>query len=208
MTVKPTDARSPKSTHHHGDLRNALVAAGIAILEEEGLQALSLRKCAARAGVSHAAPAHHFEGIRGLRGAIASEAFALFSRRMLAAANAEGDSPQDRLKGICRGYLQFGLSHRALLDTIFGIDIADVQRERIEHEDSSAYQILSDACAPFVPEGTQPEVVEFQVWSLIHGYTSLFLRGHFGCDTPKSIDDGPFDLVMGLLDRVGQPPKP
>ncbi|WP_270729249.1 TetR/AcrR family transcriptional regulator [Shimia sp. Alg240-R146] len=202
MTLK-----TPKKSHHHGDLRNALIKAGIEILEEGGIDALSLRKCAARAGVSHAAPAHHFDGLSGLKGAIASEAFAVFSRHMLEAAQSEGDSPQARLKGICRGYVQFGLAHRALLDTIFGIEMSDLQREPIEHDDSSAYQILRDACAPFVPDGTQPEVVEFQVWSLIHGYTMLFVRGHLGEIMPTDVADGPFEEVMALLDRVGTPPK-
>ncbi|KPA22053.1 HTH-type transcriptional regulator BetI [Shimia sp. SK013] len=202
MTLK-----TPKKSHHHGDLRNALIKAGIEILEEGGIDALSLRKCAARAGVSHAAPAHHFDGLPGLKGAIASEAFAVFSRHMLEAAQSEGDSPQARLKGICRGYVQFGLAHRALLDTIFGIDMSDLRREPIEHDDSSAYQILRDACAPFVPDGTQPEVVEFQVWSLIHGYTMLFVRGHLGEIMPTDVTDGPFEEVMALLDRVGTAPK-
>ncbi|SFK50968.1 transcriptional regulator, TetR family [Shimia haliotis] len=203
MTVK-----SLKKSHHHGDLRNALINAGIEILEEDGLDALTLRKCAARAGVSHAAPAHHFDGLPGLKGAIASEAFGIFSRHMLEAARSEGDSANARLRGICRGYVQFGLSHRALLDTIFGIDMTELEREPIEHDDSSAYQILRDACAPFVPAGTQPEVVEFQVWSLIHGYTMLFVRGHFGCTAPSDVADGPFDQVMALLDRIGTAPKP
>jgi DNA-binding transcriptional regulator YbjK len=55
-----------KKKPHHGNLRAALVSAGIELLEEGGLEALTLRKCAARAGVSHAAPAHHFEGLQGL----------------------------------------------------------------------------------------------------------------------------------------------
>lgn len=198
--------KTHKKSHHHGDLRNALIKAGIEILEEGGIDALSLRKCAARAGVSHAAPAHHFDGLPGLKGAIASEAFAVFSRHMLEAAQSEGSSARARLKGICRGYVQFGLAHRALLDTIFGIDMSELAREPIEHDDSSAYQILRDACAPFVPDGTRPEVVEFQVWSLIHGYTMLFVRGHFGETMPAEVADGPFEEVMALLDRVGSAP--
>ncbi|MGH8432616.1 MAG: TetR family transcriptional regulator, partial [Solimonas sp.] len=53
-------ARKRSRTYHHGDLREALVAAAIALLEEKGLSGFTLRQCARRAGVSHAAPAHHF----------------------------------------------------------------------------------------------------------------------------------------------------
>lgn len=203
MTVKDT-----KKRHHHGDLRNALIRAGVEILEEGGMDALTLRKCAARAGVSHAAPAHHFDGLQGLKLAIAQEAFDRFSAFMTEAAAAEGDSPRDHLRGICRGYLQFGLNHRALLQIIFGIDASDILSERIQPDDSQSYTILRDACAPFVPEGTRPEVIEFQVWSLIHGYTQLFLSGRFGAIAPTDVADGPFDEVMSLLDRIGTAPKP
>ncbi|PSL20391.1 TetR/AcrR family transcriptional regulator [Shimia abyssi] len=198
MTQTPT-----KPAHHHGDLRNALIKAGISLLDEGGIAALTLRKCAARAGVSHAAPAHHFDGLAGLKSAVAQEAFRLFSRHMMDAANAEGPSPRDRLRGICRGYVQFGLTHRALLETMFGLDAESLLRERIDPGDSDAYQILRDTCAPFVPPDTQKEVIEFQVWSLVHGYTMLFVSGRLGCLHPKNLGDGPFDQVMALLDRIG-----
>ncbi len=67
MTLNP-----PEKPHHHGNLREALIVAGIEILKEGGLPALTLRACAARAGVSHAAPAHHFDGLPGLVTAIAA----------------------------------------------------------------------------------------------------------------------------------------
>ena len=204
----PMTAKETKKPHHHGDLSNALIKAGIDILEEGGMDALTLRKCAARAGVSHAAPAHHFDGLRGLKVAIAQEAFDRFSQHMTKAAAAEGDSPRDQLRGICRGYLQFGLAHRALLDIIFGIDASEVLSQQIQPDDSHAYMILRKACAPFVPESTRPEIIEFQVWSLIHGYTQLFLSGRFGAIAPTDVADGPFDEVMSLLDRIGTAPKP
>ena len=61
-----------KKQHHHGNLREALITAGVGLLNEGGLSALTLRKCAARAGVSHAAPAYHFKGLNGLLTAIAA----------------------------------------------------------------------------------------------------------------------------------------
>ena len=77
----------PPKPHHHGNLRNALIEAGIDLLKEGGLPNLTLRKCAALAGVSHAAPAHHFDGLDGLRQAIASEGFSRFRQAMLDASD-------------------------------------------------------------------------------------------------------------------------
>ena len=59
-----------KKKYHHGNLKPALVTAGMEILEEDGLRALTLRAIAARVGVSHTAPKNHFGSLRGLLTAI------------------------------------------------------------------------------------------------------------------------------------------
>ena len=71
-----------RQSYHHGDLHNALLAAAVALVEEDGLEALSLRKVAARVGVSHAAPEHHFPTLRHLLNAMAITGFDLFTRSM------------------------------------------------------------------------------------------------------------------------------
>ena len=113
---------SPPSSHsRQRDLRNTLVRAGIDLLEEGGIEALTLRKCAARAGVSHAAPAHHFDGLAGLKAAIAAEGFRIFSNYMREA-RAQGDqSARGQLKSICRGYLQFGVDHGGILQFLWNV---------------------------------------------------------------------------------------
>ena len=188
-----------KKKHHHGNLKEALVDAGIELLEENGIDGLTLRKCAARAGVSHAAPAHHFDGLVGLKTAIAQQGFRIFSKYL--EDGLEGiENPRDRLRCICRGYLAFGLEHPGLLNVIFGTGLAALVPDN--REGSYAYDILRGVCAPFVPEGQNPQVIEIQVWSLIHGFTLLYLAGEFG-SPPPPIGDGPFEQVMSLLDRIG-----
>ena len=68
-------ANTPKRPYHHGNLRAVLLEAALAEIAERGPQALSLRELARRAGVSHAAPAHHFGDKPGLLTAIAAEGF-------------------------------------------------------------------------------------------------------------------------------------
>ncbi|OUS38487.1 TetR family transcriptional regulator [Rhodobacterales bacterium 56_14_T64] len=186
--------------HHHGDLRTALIQAGISLLSEGGKESLTLRKCAARAGVSHAAPAHHFDGLAGLRAAIAKEGFRLFRLSMLAACDDNNPSDLDRLKGICSGYLNFAIENPALFDLIFSAAPMAGFEADLEQGTTFAYKVLRDACAPVVPEGQDPMVVETQVWSLIHGYTNLYMAGRFGPVDPTQQARGPFDAVMALLD--------
>ena len=190
----------PRPGHHHGNLHQALVQAGIDLLEEGGLDALSLRKCAARAGVSHAAPAHHFDGLPGLRAAIAEEGFARFSTYMQTARDTGEQTPLGRLKSICRGYLQFGIDHPGILNVIFGQrGLASMKPGN--RETAHAYLILRDVCAPFVPAGTDSRVIEIRVWSLIHGFTLLTMSGEFNAPD-QLLDADLFDSVMDVLPQI------
>lgn len=195
--------RNLKKPHHHGNLRDALIQAGIALLTEGGKESLTLRRCAARAGVSHAAPAHHFDGVTGLRAAIAKEGFRRFRTSMLEAREAGVQTAKGRVKSICSGYLNFAIANPALFDLIFSFDAIVMLEQDLEQGSAHAYEVLREACAPFVPKGEYPVVIETQVWSLIHGYSQLYLSGRFGPVNPALDTRGPFEQVMALLDRIG-----
>ena len=169
-----------KKKHHHGDLRESLILAGLALLEEGGPEALTLRKCAAKAGVSHAAPAHHFNGVMSLNAAIIARGYKKFTETMLEYLNVSEDSPRHRLLAICEGYLDFSRSHGALFHLMFQ-DYSDAKRQlndsvlqELNRESEAAYTVLHNACAPFAPIGGQAQGTEVVVWSLVHGYATLF----------------------------------
>ncbi|MFQ1702109.1 TetR/AcrR family transcriptional regulator [Loktanella agnita] len=186
--------------HHHGNLRAALVQAGLSILASEGLQALTLRRCAQRAGVSHAAPAHHFDGLVGLKGAIAQQGLVQLRNTMLAAS---GDAGGDlaRLRAICRGYLDFATAHPALFRLMFGFE-AHERQHMLSDGNAAAYDVLRTACRPFVTPDRPASVLETQVWSLIHGYSTLYLAGNLIAEIQAVPDGGPFADVMAALDRI------
>lgn len=174
--------------HHHGNLRAALVLAGLELIEKEGGDALTLRKCALKAGVSHAAPAHHFDGLRGLRAAIIAHGHELFATAMLDASFKSDPSPHARLDAVCRGYINFATAHTALFKFMFQPhditpdDLNKPTREAFLEKTNASYQILRDACAPFgKSESKFPDelasgnmAIETMVWSLVHGYAMLF----------------------------------
>lgn len=187
-------------------LRDALIDAGCALLSEGGLEALTLRRCAARAGVSHAAPAHHFDGLPGLLAAIGQRGFTLFADAMEHEA-ACADTPRARLHAICRGYLRFAQNHDALFTLMFskGRKVA-APDPGLQQAAARAYGILQDVCAPFVPEGVAHEVIEAQVWSLIHGYAFLAVYGQFGPNGGPIGEAAHANAVMALLDQIGEAP--
>lgn len=165
--------------YHHGDLRNALVQAGLEILDQEGLNGLSLRKVAARAGVSHTAPAHHFTNREGLFVAIAAHGFDRFRDHMVEDRFAGGTSPRDQLVGISRGYLRFSREQPALFRLIFSFEYKNHPDSDLQAASLRAYNVLAEVCALFEPDPAGPGINELKVWSTVHGYAtlSLFRRG-------------------------------
>lgn len=185
-----------RTSHHHGNLREALIEAGLTLLAQDGIAGLSLRKCAALAGVSHAAPAHHFDGVAGLLDAIAARGFTIFADAMEAEAARGPDEPRARLEAICLAYFDFAKAHPDLFDLMFRqVWPLAGNSEELGVAGARAYGVLSTACGPFVPPGTEPVVVETQVWSLIHGYAVLALVGKLGRNRPMA----PVGQVLALL---------
>lgn len=107
----PSDSARP---YHHGDLRRAILGAALDVIAAEGPTALSLRDLARRAGVSHAAPAHHFKDRTGLLTAIAAEGYAL-----LAAALDTADDLRDA--GV--RYVRFAREHSAHFQVMFSPEL-------------------------------------------------------------------------------------
>ena len=166
-----------KKKHHHGDLREALINAGIELLNESDISALTLRKCAAKAGVSHAAPAHHFAGLPGLKSAIAARGTDKLAQTMQHEIDNTEDQPYKRLEAMCNGYLMFALANPALTNLMFNLQNVCLESTHSGRSNSSAYKILVDCCAPFKQQNTPSQVTQLAVWSMIHGYSQLALLG-------------------------------
>jgi AcrR family transcriptional regulator len=185
---------------HHGNLRQALIDAGFALLSEGGRAALTLRQAAARAGVSHAAPAHHFDGLPGLLTAIAAQAFARFAKAMTEARDAAGPDAFARLDGICTGYLTFANTHAGLFDLMFNAE--DIHRENPELEvgANAAYSVLRDACQPFASPARPAREIETAVWSMVHGFALLRFTSHRADKRPFTDIPAFSQLLRNLLD--------
>ncbi len=178
------------SDYHHGDLRNTLIRAGLEILERDGLEGLSLRKVAARAGVSHAAPAHHFANRDGLFVAIAAHGFDRFRDYMLEDRYLLGATPRDQLIGISRGYLRFSREQPALFRLNFSFEYKNHPDGELQAASERAYNVLVDVCSLFEPDTAGPGVNELRVWAVVHGYAtlSMFRRGQPIEGPPLPID--------------------
>jgi len=191
--------KKPKDKQHHGNLREALILAGMQLLEEEGLEALTLRRCAALAGVSHAAPAHHFEGLKGLKTAIATRGYAIFEKMMKDGIDAAGSDKRARAHGMALGFIRFATEHNALSNLIFDRPEKFIQNEDWARASASARQVLNDISAQFVAGSGGPSVTEVALFSLVHGYSKLIEIGRV---VPGSGDgrDVKFDEIFEFID--------
>ncbi|MDB6176108.1 TetR/AcrR family transcriptional regulator [Paracoccus sp. Z330] len=165
---------TPKKPHHHGNLQEALIDAGLALLAESGQAGLTLRKTAARAGVSHSAPAHHFDGLRGLLNAIAKRGFEMLLDylRNVEHQNGNHDQPDPfkRLMVRVHAYLDFCDRNEPLFRLMFteaSYDDPELQKIAL-----NCYQVLRDSCRPFT-EGRNALEVEHAVWTMAHGFAVL-----------------------------------
>ena len=160
--------------YHHGDLRAALIEAGLALIGREGLEALSLRRLAAEVGVSHTAPKNHFATVRGLLTAIAAEGF----RRLATALRRAVDGAEGRemrLRAGAQAYVGFALDHPQLFQLMFSPLHSDPADPDLRKAGSDSYAVLADVAPAFGAPSDAPYAAELALWSLLHGYATLLL---------------------------------
>jgi len=196
-------ARKPANAYQHGNLREALVQAGLKLLSEGGVEGLSLRAAAQLAGVSHAAPYRHFKDKNGLVAAVAEQGFRLLAASLRAGEQrATGPSVQDRLRGQGQGYVQFAVEHPGYLRIIFGgVLDGKLTTPELQAAGKEAYHLLRDLVAEGIARGelraADPDALSLTVWSAVHGLSHLLIsRAVAGRDLSD------LAAVQGLVDQV------
>ncbi len=217
MATNPVSTeQGPRSGYHHGDLRNALIEAALAMLEAEGADRLSLRAVASAVGVSHAAPAHHFGTLKGLRTALATVGFERFAAAMRSARAAAPDDPIQQLRAARVGYLSFAVASPAVFRLMFTSPELDWTQEGLCKAARQARQELTDYCAPAARHLglTDPHAVmrlEHLIWSEAHGEAHLVIDGHIppSISFPHSNRPNATDFIdLAALIHAGPRPLP
>ncbi len=134
----------PGEPYHHGDLANALRRSGADVLAERGVAGFSLREVARRAGVSHAAPAHHFGDAQGLLTAIAVEAFQYLTKQTEAALVGIDDSV-DALAKLGRAYVTVAVEYPGHCAILFRHDAVNTDDPAYREWGQRAYAVLVGA---------------------------------------------------------------
>jgi AcrR family transcriptional regulator len=169
--------------YHHGALREALLAAAERVLERDGLAGLTLRAAAREAGVSHAAPTHHFGDLVGLVSELAATGFSRFNAAMAEAAEIDGP-PLAKAAARARAYLAYARAHPGMYHLMFRTERLDMTRPSLHDAANAAFAGIAGAIGTIRGETVPAQTLSLdqaaeivRAWSLVHGYTMLLLDG-------------------------------
>jgi AcrR family transcriptional regulator len=195
--------------YHHGTLRTALLEAAEKILDRNGIGALTLRAAAREAGVSHAAPTHHFGDLTGLLTELAASGFVRFRAHLNAEVEAAGPDRQLRLIALGRGYIGFARACPGLFQLMFRSERLDWSSPNLSAAGEAAFALLTqDEPAAEAASGFQNLVVAMSRWSLVHGLSTLLIDGRLGPMTAKVPGADIETLIEQVLTRlVRQEPR-
>lgn len=160
--------------YHHGDLRSVLLRVAEEELAERGIEAFSLRSVAKRAGVSHAAPAHHFGDVDGLLTALAAKGFHEFLAAQAAREAKAATDPRAQLVASGVGYVDFAIQRPALFRLLFGSARPDYTNDDLALVSQAAYQHLVNLVHGAGGRSTADEAA---VWAISHGLADLLSSG-------------------------------
>jgi AcrR family transcriptional regulator len=174
----------PTRPYHHGDLRQAVLTAAIAVLDESGPTQLSLRDLARRAGVSHAAPAHHFGDKAGLLTAVAAQGYQLLADTLTAARQRSADFLE-----VGVAYVRFAVDHRAHFEVMFRPDLYRPDDPEVATARQRAADALYGGVRSVAATGRGPDIplAGVAAWSLVHGFATLWLNHAL----PPNLGDDP-----------------
>ncbi len=211
--AKPANAGSKRAatggatSYHHGALRDALLGAAERILDREGIAGLTLRAAAREAGVSHAAPTHHFGDLAGLVSELAAIGFRRFGAALHAAADTAGADPERRLDAMGQAYVAFATTYPGLFTLMFRGERLDLSRPTLKEAMSEAGAALAAAVGarregpPASPLAAAADVT--RAWALVHGFAVLLLDGRLD----HTLSQLPVGMTAAdLLGEVLKPP--
>jgi AcrR family transcriptional regulator len=199
--------KAERGGYHHGDLRQAMIESAEAVLAEKGVGGFTLRECARRAGVSPAAPAHHFGNLVGLLTVVATLGFDRLSDAMEKAVADADRTGGDRLAAIAEAYLAVALARPGQFRVVFGrlglkrddgaLRVAGIRAFGILVRETKLALGREEAEAslerplPTFAEDDDLGTILF-VWSVTHGFSTMLIDGQLG----------PFDTQPGGRERL------
>ena len=156
-------------------VRARLIEVGVDLVTREGMQSLTLREIARRAGVSHGAPRHYFPTHVALLSAIARQGFADLTARVTETAGEGLADPRARLLALGGVYLDFALTNPGMFELMFRHDLLESDHLGLRETSLPLFEVLVDLVARTRPAAdAAPQVVAGALWANLHGIAQLW----------------------------------
>jgi AcrR family transcriptional regulator len=164
------------------DLRQKVLKASLALIEAGGLDRLSMREVARKAGVSHQAPYHYFGDREAILAAIAGEGFSRLGESLVRAAAEAGADAARAVEAMGRAYVEFALRHPGYFQAMFRADAVPLDRypDARKQEDEAFGRLVEGIDKAFANQPAEARrTIAIACWALVHGLATLILEGSF-----------------------------
>jgi AcrR family transcriptional regulator len=171
--------------YHHGNLKEALVRAALALIAQKGPAGFTFAEAARWAGVSPAAPYRHFRDRDELLASVALRGFEQFAAALSRAWDDGRPEPFKAFERVGKAYLEFARTEPALYSAMFEAGVPLETNPELREAGERAFAVLRSATERLVatlPAQNRPPVLmmALHIWALSHGIASLFGRGDAG----------------------------
>jgi AcrR family transcriptional regulator len=189
------------------DLRQKVLEASLALIEEGGLDRLSMREVARKAGVSHQAPYHYFADREAILAAIAGEGFSRLGQSLARAADQAGSEPTKVVEDMGRAYVEFALRHPAYFQAMFRADAVPLDRypEARKREDEAFGKLVEGIGRALANQPAEVRrTIAVACWAMVHGLATLILEGSLArkLGIPRARQREVADEAIGTFTRL------
>jgi AcrR family transcriptional regulator len=206
---KDDDEGKPRRGYHHGNLREALIAAALDLIGSKGPAGFTFAEAARSAGVSAAAPYRHFRDRDDLLSDVARQGFERFEQFLANAWNEGRPDPRTAVNHLGKAYLAFARTEPAYYSAMFEANISLDDHPELRKAGDRAFDIVrkaSEELSATLPSRPPSLMLALHIWSFAHGIASLFARGDSGRrNLPMSPEDLLEAAMLVYLEGLGGP---
>ena len=189
------------------DLRQKVLNASLALIDEGGLDRLSMREVARKAGVSHQAPYHYFGDREAILAALAGEGFSRLGQSLMRAAARGASEPVKAVEAMGRAYVEFALGHPAYFQAMFRADAVPLDRypEARKREDEAFGKLVEGVGEAFASQPAEVrQAIAVACWAMVHGLATLMLEGSLArkLKIPRARQRQVANNVIGTFTRL------
>jgi AcrR family transcriptional regulator len=214
IKTEPRRRARRRASYHHGHLKEALIAAALKMVKEQGVESVSVREVAKRAGVSSGAPFRHFPSRTTLMTAVAEQAMRRFRDEIVRALEeVKSDAPRDRFRALGTAYMRWVVRNPAHFQVISNRKLIDFDGSESLRRDNAEIRELMEQLlteqrqrAPLLRDDIK--AISFAARALAYGVARMYVDGHFPqwdipADQAESSFEAAFDLFTNAI--VSQP---